>query len=189
MPTYMSYGYQVAETVLDSVAQKRIIFAISMSNNPAWLAWYVYVEKVNFGAKERALEGSNTPANQGWEKINVLTEPRAQGGPIPFSINAKLDANEFTGGKGFFKYPVVATLTLVVAKSGVHANIRIPVKSQTADLLLAFKNATDQIIDDSSPRPGKIWLLGSTKFNASALNAGPVSTQEAGNHTPFDRVM
>lgn len=189
MPTYMSYGYEVVETVQDGNAQKRVVFAISIAHKPGWLGWYVYVETVKFGAKEDALDLSNTPQNQGWEKINVLTNMRTQGGPVPFNLNTNINVNEFSGGKGHYDYPRDATAKLVAAKSGVHANVRISLRSEVADLLLPFDNATGLMLNDNAPRPGKLWLLGSTKFTPSAVNAGPVSTREAGNHTAFDRIM
>ncbi len=189
MATYKSYGYEVVDTVLDGITQKRVVFAISIAFNPGWLAWYVYVEAVEFGAKERDLALSNTPMNQGWEKTNVLTNLRTQGGPVPFNLNAHINVNEFAGPKGHFNFPRDATLKLVAAKSGVHANVRISLKSEVADLMLPFDNATGLILVDNAPRPGRVWLLGSTKFTASAIDAGPVSTREAGNHTAFDRIM
>ena len=89
MAHYAFYANRVSEVIVKNFKQIRLIFAISVADNPVWLSWSVFAER-KFDDALRAFINTEKVDDHNIIAFNIPNIP-----PTLFDFNPQINVNDF----------------------------------------------------------------------------------------------
>jgi hypothetical protein len=173
---YNVYGYNLIEIEVNHHIKDRLFFAISIRDNPKWLAWYVYDQFVQSGQMVDEFLAAATA-----DDTRIIGKTLDGTPPFALTYSDKVDVNEFANSVPLGNKATYSPSTLSVDAYGDTLRCRLDITRKAAATahvvfdLVNEKNARNLVPN----KGGTVRLLGWAGFSKDRPALGPFGLSHA----------